>query len=719
MEETDLGLVSEARLRKIDKLREKTIGRIVPLPQLVAVGDQSTGKSSLLETTTGIPFPRGHELCTRYATQMTLRRDEKSYIDITIIAGSSASPAAKERLEAYHLRLGSDEELHEKFASIVKEVNALMDIRTLHNPAGSKTFTDDVLKIEKCGPAEDYLTIIDVPGIFRDTAANGTTQDDRIMVESMIRSYMRDPRTIILAVLPCNVDIMTQEILTMAEEYDKDGERTLGILTKPDLLKERTAKSSVCKLIEGKRRPLALGYYVVRGRGGDEDEIDDHSSAVRRREAMFHEEPWCHLPPDRVGVSALRQRLQDLLGHITDKAFPKLREEMRQKLAEVQTMLETLGPPRQTAREQRQYLAAIASKFQYLARAGVTGDYAGHQAFENTDLRLVTAVFNATERFNQLFTRFAHTRTFDFVSGLDFGVVDGVRSVAQGLESQKSEDGKEQTDELPLVEIAELRDIVVPCTGLTEPLPGIMEWIGHIYHQSRGLELGTYGPGLLASAFREQSKKWENITSQYVSKVILIVHRFIKGALEICCPDAEIRGEIMTNVIDELREKYQSGMESARFLVNIERERKPYTLNHYFNDSIQKARGLRMRDTLESKSSEPELLLGKVVQLGSVADAVKNKSNVEHIKQDIHDSLGAFYKVARKRFVDNVFLQAVDHHLLNGPNSPLWLLSEEWVLQLSDDTLRTIAGESPLTLNKRQQLTKSVQDLQDAIKILR
>jgi hypothetical protein len=68
-------LTSPDRLQKIDQLRERNIGAYLPLPQLVAVGDRSSGKSSLLESLTGIPFPRGQELCTRYATQITHRRE--------------------------------------------------------------------------------------------------------------------------------------------------------------------------------------------------------------------------------------------------------------------------------------------------------------------------------------------------------------------------------------------------------------------------------------------------------------------------------------------------------------------------------------------------------------------------------------------------------------------------------------------------------------------
>lgn len=117
-------LNSADRLYKIDQLREKNIGTHLPLPQLVAVGDQSSGKSSLLESLSGIPFPRAQNLCTRYATQITHRREEHSHINIGIIAGPNASDEDKERLSSYAREVNSTEELRAQFSGILDEVNA-------------------------------------------------------------------------------------------------------------------------------------------------------------------------------------------------------------------------------------------------------------------------------------------------------------------------------------------------------------------------------------------------------------------------------------------------------------------------------------------------------------------------------------------------------------------------------------------------------------------
>ena len=185
-----------------------------------------------------------------------------------------------------------------------------MGIRQDMSTKTGTIFSEDILKIEIYGPREDYLTVIDVPGIFRNHAEGITTKKDILLVNSLVRKYIKDQRTIILAVLPSNVDIATQEIIELAEEHDKLGERTLGVLTKPDLVTESTAKASVCNLVCGNRRPLALGYYLVRNRGADDAENVEQDEL----ETMFQQEPWSALPPDRVGVCAFEKAAGNTTG---------------------------------------------------------------------------------------------------------------------------------------------------------------------------------------------------------------------------------------------------------------------------------------------------------------------------------------------------------------------------------------------------------------------
>ncbi|KAK3400875.1 P-loop containing nucleoside triphosphate hydrolase protein [Sordaria brevicollis] len=720
-------LTSPDRLRKIDQLREKNIDVILPLPTLVAVGDQSSGKSSLLESVTDIPFPRGQELCTRYATQITHRRDPEVQIIITIIPAPQSTDNEKVSLRSYRKELSSTDELRTKFVAILDEVNVYMKIKTAKNPKGTKTFSRDILKIEKCGPTEDYLTVIDVPGIFRLTSKGQTTESDRNLVRDMVIGFIKDKRTIILAVLPANVDVMTQEILALAEEYDPEGERTLGVLTKPDLVIERSAKEAVCNLVNGRKKPLNLGYYLVKNRGGDDVDDAEDSSGLRKKERdLFQQAPWCNLPQERVGVAALRERLQDLLGEITDKAYPELRSEARKKLTEARDQRDALGPSRQTDREQQQYLGQIAAKFQTIVRAALATDYSADPAFDQSQLRLITELVEITEWFNVTMRNIGHRYAFQH-SGDSTADVD--EPEPEEHLSKESGNTKDTWLRNVLTQNPELHDVInlakEPNTSFSVQSDN-GKWIDVVYRRCRGVELGTFSPTVLASAFRDQTTKWDLITERHMSRIILTIHNFIEEMLKVACPNAKIREGVKSMIIDDLVAGYKRGMNFAKYLVQVEREKKPYTVNHYFNSNLQAARGQRMFNILAPKSFEqsqtpqnsPDTVT-KVVRLADVKTATTDKSNEKHAQEDIHDILKSYYKVARKRFVDSVWCHAIDHHLLSGPNSPLTLFSEQWVLGLDEDSLAAIAGESRSSRDKRIELSKKISDLEEALRILK
>lgn len=129
-----------------------------------------------------------------------------------------------------------------------------------------KTFSDDILRLEVSGPNQEHFSIIDVPGIFKKSTHGVTTKEDRSMVDQMVLEYMENPRSVMLAVIPCNVDIVTQDILERAGEVDPDGIRTLGVLTKPDLV-DKGAEPAVFDLIEGRSHQLKLGWHLLRNPG--------------------------------------------------------------------------------------------------------------------------------------------------------------------------------------------------------------------------------------------------------------------------------------------------------------------------------------------------------------------------------------------------------------------------------------------------------------------
>ena len=606
------------------------------------------------------------------------------------------------------------------------QANERMGLRVDISTGNGAVFSEDVLKIEVQGPDEDYLTIIDVPGIFR-TTTQGTTKDDMVMVKDLVKRYIRDDRTIILAVLPSNVDIATQEILELADDYDRNGERTLGVLTKPDLVLEPSAQAAVCDLVQGKKRPLALGYFLVRNRGAfsgskEQSELDQ----------IFRKEPWIDLPRDRVGIPALKEQLRSLLVEITRREFPKLLQDVSNQIKECKRELNSLGPPRQDEREQRSFLSRIAETFQDRARAALAADYNADPVFGQDELRLITNVVNITDVFSDDFQQDAHSRNFEninlSVSSMAVEtppdcdceetpvvlMIDSLRALLQ----------KARVDDVAPGELAELGDIISPLPPHRAPMPrdDFAAWINDVYLQSRGLDLGTFNANLVSMAFAEQSRKWGDMTKIYMSRVIVTIHRFIAAALRSVCPEEQARGQLWSAILESLLERYKMAMAQASLLIEVEQRKQPYTLNRRFAEELSKARGYRVTELLRPKARKDGRKYGELqfmVNLDDIAKAAEGKSNVEQLQEEIHDILHAYYYLALDRFIDNVFQLAVDYCLLHGPSSPLKVFTQDWVINLESEQLELIVGETKSAKRRRSKLVKKIEDLSNALKILK
>ncbi|KAL6910136.1 P-loop containing nucleoside triphosphate hydrolase protein [Trichoderma evansii] len=721
-------LSNPALLERVDKLRDLNIGQHVPLPQLVVVGDQSSGKSSVLESLSGIPFPKDQSLCTRHATQITSRRDSEDSVKIYIIPGPHATEEHKEQLKAFQRKLPSGSEFRKQFAEILKKANEKMGLRTDISTGNGAVFSEDVLKIEISGPREDYLTIIDVPGIFR-TTTQGTTKDDMKMVKDMVKGYIKDDRTIILAVLPSNVDIATQEILELAEDYDKLGERTLGVLTKPDLVIEPSAQAAVCDLVNGKKRPLTLGYFLVRNRG-----VDGGFEEPPELDRIFQLQPWNDLPQDRVGIPALKDQLKSLLVDITRREFPKLIQDVKNQIKECKRELNTLGPSRQDEREQRTFLSHIAEAFQERAREALAAHYNADPVFEQDELRLITHVVNITDVFSADFRESAHSRHFEDLKLQKSNVADEVvdekpadcdcqeTSTRLMIDSLRKLLEKAKVDDIEPGELSELGDIFIPRQAIPKPQDNFTRWINDVHLQYRGLDLGTFNTHLVSMAFTEQSRKWGDMTNVYMSRVIITLHRFIAAALKSVCHEDQARAHLWSAILDKLLKCYKEAMAQASLLIEVEQRKQPYTLNRQFSEALARARGYRITELLRPTARKDTRQYGELqfmVNLDDIAKAAEAKPNLEQLQEDIHDILQAYYGLAADRFIDNVFQLAVDYCLLHGPDSPLKVFSQDWVINLEPEELERIVGETNLAKKRRQKLVKKIGELTNALTILK
>ena len=368
---------SSLRLEQIAELRARGIGDHVDLPQLVVCGDQSAGKSSVLEGLTALPFPRQDGVCTKFATEIILQHStDEQLIVATIIPAKERSDATKSKLRDYSRRLIDFDEL----PSTIEDAGYLMGIRGFKDIREGPAFGQDVLRIEVSGPTGLHLTVVDLPGMIS-VANEEQTDDDVETVQNLVDSYVSNPRTIILAVVQASNDIANQAIIQKSRRFDKQGLRTVGIITKPDLINTGTEKRIALLAKNQDTTKLKLGFFLVKNPTPSELA---HGISVDQRQVneqrYFQSSAWKAqaLDPTRIGIQSLRVYLQRLLDQHIERELPKVREEIRKMILVVEQDLAALGEDRPTSTHLRMFLSRLAMRFHNLTASALNGTY--HEA---------------------------------------------------------------------------------------------------------------------------------------------------------------------------------------------------------------------------------------------------------------------------------------------------------------------------------------------------
>ena len=371
------GLSSEKsvqRLEQISSLRARGIGEDIDLPQLVVCRDQSAGKSSVLEGISSIPFPRAEGVCSKFATEVILEHAEGSKaISANIIPHPACSEAAKVTLQAFNRTIDDFTELPDVIAS----AGELMELRGYGDNVDGPEFVEDVLRIKFTGQTGLHLSIVDLPGLIS-VASEEQTEDDVLTVQRMVDSYIEKPRTIILAVVQANNDIANQSIIRKSKHFDKAGQRTVGIITKPDLINE-SAEVRIAALAKNEdTTKLKLGFFLLKNPTPVELKNGitlEQRSALEQR--FFQSSPWKEQKLDggKVGIAKLRDYLQKLLDQHIEKELPKVREEIKHMIKDTEHAIARLPQERPTVGHLRMFLADLAMQYHTLAAAALSGDY--------------------------------------------------------------------------------------------------------------------------------------------------------------------------------------------------------------------------------------------------------------------------------------------------------------------------------------------------------
>ena len=312
------------KLRKlinlIDQLRDVGVQEYIKLPRIASLGTQSSGKSSVLESIVGLDFlPRGDGVVTRRPLELRL----------------------------CHIPDGQpwaifEERKGEKFTDFNK-VRETIEALTDEVCVGEKNIVDKPIVLNVYSPTCPDLTLVDLPGVTRVPVGKQPKNIEEI-TKKMAKRYCEDPLTIILCVIAANSDIATSDGLKMAKEIDVNGVRTLGVLTKLDIM---DAGTDARKALMGEEIPLKLGYVGVKNRS-KQDLVNKipMAEAFKKEKEFFSTHPvYKKMSPGYTGTDVLIKKLTKVFFRVIREHLPNIIRAINDNIRKCEEELSLLGQP--------------------------------------------------------------------------------------------------------------------------------------------------------------------------------------------------------------------------------------------------------------------------------------------------------------------------------------------------------------------------------------
>ncbi|AGO10453.1 AaceriABL001Wp [[Ashbya] aceris (nom. inval.)] len=319
----------------------------VDLPQITVVGSQSSGKSSVLENIVGRDFlPRGSGIVTRrpLVLQLINRRGKKgdkrnSHGDLLEmdVAADQKTGQSEDNVEEWGEFLHAPGKKFYNFDQIRQEIVNETEKLTGKN-AGISPIP---INLRIYSPHVLTLTLVDLPGLTK-VPVGDQPVDIESQIKNMIMQYISKPNAIILAVNAANADLANSDGLKLAREVDPEGTRTIGVLTKIDLMDEGT---DVVDILSGRIIPLRYGYVPVINRG--QKDIESRKTireALNDEKRFFENHPSYSSNANYCGTPYLAKKLNSILLHHIRQTLPEIKNKIELSLKKYQAELLALGP---------------------------------------------------------------------------------------------------------------------------------------------------------------------------------------------------------------------------------------------------------------------------------------------------------------------------------------------------------------------------------------
>lgn len=710
-------------LRLLARLRALGLDALVELPQLVVAGDTSSGKSSLLSALSGIAFPSSSELTTRCVTRLSLgpaaefrgfariehRNRQRQSSEAIYTPTHEAEPESEELTDSCHIQR-------------LEDVPGVISRLTTRILGDKRTVSDDRIIIDLQGPNLPALVLTDLPGLVRTVNDN---EDANIIprVRDMVKEFMNSESSVILAVLPANVDVHNAEILQMAHAIDPEGRRTLAVVTKLDLV-DKGAEPGVLELVLNHRKALKLGYHAVKCRSEQAvlDGISIQDALKSEKQFFLSHAHWSGIPSTHRGSSVLQARIGQILQDNVRLSLPRIKSDIDARIHSAEKDLEELGGLHAEYNgtlpvQRREYFSLIAQyarnmnssasgSYEFDWQPKVPGD-------EKTDIRLRALLREQDEKFKrEVYSQ--TTRATTLVDTVDDAEEEGSRSdqrIAVGDWVQICMNESKWID----AQVAKIRNSDIQCKEHPGEWLGSLSWrltsrshsrklqLKQLIRENRGAELAIF------PSYRVFSMCVKQTVESWSSPAISLIDSYAHHSIAVSdywitslgvSPDVE--GYLRTIGRKVLAELVKSAKQEVDVL--LQRESRPYTQD----TKLQKEFDSRRQDALTSQFKS--LLFGGALTLENALQAFASvvASTEDREALEIDMALRTYLEVAVRRVVDMVPMQ------LNDLVLEFVRKVQDEAMEATDEKIAQLMTDPPERVERRRLVIETLKCLRAA-----
>ena len=312
----------------------------IEVPRLVVVGGQSSGKSSLLNSILGMDIlPTGSNMVTRSPLQIELIQTNQ--VNTIATFGNYVNGSWVKSIE---LSLTYPNITLVEKESIIKQIEHI----TYKNAGNEMNITHTPIFLRIYSPNIPNLTLVDLPGLTMVACTDkGQPKDIKTQIRNMVGEYIKYSKTIILCVMPARIDIEADIALDLIKEYDPNGERTIGILTKLDLMNECTDITNLLESNVSVDLKLKYGYYGIRNRSKKESLEKNVMEGLELEKEYFENHKIYNdiKYKNKLGVPSLCTNLSYILIESIKTSLPHILKEINKNLNINKIKLDKLGSP--------------------------------------------------------------------------------------------------------------------------------------------------------------------------------------------------------------------------------------------------------------------------------------------------------------------------------------------------------------------------------------